>query len=142
MENDTVIIDVRFNAPVTKLWQVWTDPALILQWFGSDPLGKGISAELDVKAGKNYRITFSNSDGAQHTCFGTYQTVIKPQKLTFSWNWVSEPGVTSTVTVDFEEQGEHTLMHFEQAGIGTASAHDYIPGWQSTFEKLRKVVES
>jgi uncharacterized protein YndB with AHSA1/START domain len=128
------------HTPIEKTWEAWTDPALILKWFGSDPNGEGIKAEMDVQAGGKFEISFVDSNGTEHTCSGVYVVVEKPVELSFSWSWKSEPGVESLVTVSFIDKKKSTLMQFEHANLGSASKHDYLQGWQSTFAKLVKVV--
>ena len=44
--NDTINIETLIKASVEEVWKAWTDPALILNWFGSDPDGKGLKARL------------------------------------------------------------------------------------------------
>ena len=113
---------------------------MILQWFGSDPDGRGVKATLDVRPGGHFEVTFQNSDGAEYNCFGVYREVQAPKLLTFTWEWKSEPGVESFVTVLLTSEGNFTRMHFEHANLGTASVHDYLPGWRSTFEKLERLL--
>jgi uncharacterized protein YndB with AHSA1/START domain len=85
----TVPITTIIYAPVERVWQAWTDPALIMQWFGSDPNGTVQKAELDVRPGGHFQITFHNADQAEHTCSGTYKVVEKWSNLSFSWMWKS-----------------------------------------------------
>jgi uncharacterized protein YndB with AHSA1/START domain len=135
-----ICIETIINAPVEKVWQAWTVPDIILQWFGSDPNGRGISAALDVKPGGSFEISFSDSDGTAHTCNGGYILVEKFTKLKFSWTWKSEPGVTSFVTVVLTPENDNTQMNFTHANIGNASRHNYLQGWNATFTKLKMVL--
>lgn len=140
MDKDKVTLDLLLHAPLTAVWQAWTDGNMILQWFGSDPDGRGVKAMLDVRPGGYFEVTFQNSDGAEHNCFGVYKEVQAPKLLTFTWEWKNEPGAESFVTVLLAPEGNFTRMHFEHANLGTASAHDYSPGWRSTFEKLERLL--
>ena len=45
MNDDVVRIEISFNATREKVWEAWTEPKFILQWFGSDPNGKGLRAK-------------------------------------------------------------------------------------------------
>ena len=135
-----VKIQIQFNAPVEKVWSAWTDTTMISKWFGSDPNGRLLKVEMDVRAGGNFEITFRDSDGTEHTCFGIYKTVVPLHELSFTWNWKEEPGVESFVSVLFSPKNDGTEMQFEHADIGNASAHDYKEGWNATFLKLRKAV--
>ncbi len=140
ISNDSIHIEKKINAPVKDIWRAWTDPATILKWFGSDPNGWGLKAELDVQPGGHFEITFCNGDGAEHTCSGEYKDVQEFSRLSFSWMWKSEPGVTSFVTVALPPEGNITQMQFTHANVGTASAHNYVKGWESAFLKLEKAL--
>ena len=45
----TYVIDRLFNAPVEKVWQAWTDPDLLAQWYG--PNVETIIHEYDLTPG-------------------------------------------------------------------------------------------
>lgn len=136
----SITIETLFKSPIEKIWQAWTDPDLVLQWFGSDPDGCGINAKLDVQPGGNFEVTFQDADGTQHTCFGKYVEVSKPNKLSFTWAWKSELGFESVVTVLLTAREQTTHQHFEHAGLGNPSIHNYLKGWTTTFEKLGKLL--
>ena len=137
---DTIVIETILHASIENVWNAWTEPSIILKWFGSDPNGKGIKAKMDVRPDGHFEITFANADGAEHTCFGIYREVKKFNELSFTWEWKNEPGVESFITVKLTPIDHSTSMQFEHAQVGTASAHDYLIGWQSTFEKLERVL--
>src|ERR1700759_4049120 len=113
MPDDTISIKMLIDADVREVWKAWTDPLIVLQWFGSDPEGKGLEARMDLRPGGAYEISFMNRDLAEHTCSGVYSEVEEFSRLVFSWVWKSEPGVESFVTVQFTPQGDYTLMQFE-----------------------------
>lgn len=139
---DSINITYRLNSSVAEVWKAWTNPNLILKWFGSDPNGTGIDALLDVRPGGIFEVSFKNGDGTAHTCYGVYTEVEEPNKLTFTWMWKSEPGVESLVTVLLRPDGDTTEMQFQHAHVGYESAHDYELGWKSTFQKLEKMLIS
>ena len=138
--NDTVFIEHEFRAGAEAVWNAWTQPHLAKQWFGSDPEGIGLYAEMNVQPGGHFEVTFQNSDGAQHTCSGIYKEVHPHHKLSFSWEWKNEPGVQSLVTILLVPQGSNTLMQFEHAHVGFDSAHNYEKGWKDTFLKLDRIL--
>jgi uncharacterized protein YndB with AHSA1/START domain len=140
-KHDAIKLETRIHAPVRQVWKAWTDPVLILKWIGSDPSGVGLKAEMDTRPGGKYEISFKSTDGSEHTCFGTYTEMKEFQKLVFSWEWKSEPGVESLVAVELKPDGDYTLMRFQHLHVGNRSMHDYLAGWRSTFEKLRHLLE-
>jgi uncharacterized protein YndB with AHSA1/START domain len=139
-DQTSVQIARRFAAPRALVWQSWTDPAMVSRWFGSDPAGQVLSAQLDVRPGGSFAVAFVDSDQTMHTCRGLYQEVQADNKLTFSWCWESEPGRESIVTVLLKSKGKGTEMAFAHARLSRDSSHDYKRGWQRTFDKLARVL--
>jgi uncharacterized protein YndB with AHSA1/START domain len=139
---DTIRIDTIIHASIEDVWNAWTQPPIVLKWFGSDPKGKGIKAEMDVRPGGRFEISFADSNGTGHTCFGFYKEVKKHNHLSFTWSWKNEPGVESFVTIFFIAANDNTQMQFQHANLGTVSKHNYIAGWQTTFEKLDRIMTS
>jgi uncharacterized protein YndB with AHSA1/START domain len=141
-DQTSVHIVRRFAAPRVAVWQSWTDPAVVSRWFGSDPAGKVLSAQLDVRPGGSFAVAFVDSNQTAHTCRGVYQEVQAETKLTFTWGWVNEPGRESFVTVLLTPEGISTAMEFTHARLSRDSSHDYERGWLRTFAKLERLLES
>ena len=97
-------------------------------------------AELDVRPGGRFEITFMDADGTEHTCYGVYAEAQRCNKLSFTWTWKSEPGVESLVTLLLTPVNHLTKMVFEHAHVGNASKHNYLVGWQTTFAKLEQAL--
>lgn len=138
--DSSVFLETTFKSSIEKVWESWTNPTLIVKWFGSDPDGEVLKAELDVRPGGYFEITFQDSDLTQHTCSGVYYEVHPFSKLTFSWQWKSEPGVETFITLLLTPEGKYTRMQFEHAKLGSGSKHDYAKGWQTTFAKLNRLL--
>ena len=136
INNSSISIEKIYKISVEKIWDAWTKPSLIMKWFGSDPDGKVLIAELDVRPGGKFEITFQDSDLTEHTCSGIYGEVKPLTKLTFSWQWKSEPGVESFIILLLTPDGKSTRMQFEHKNLGSNSKHDYAKGWQNTFSRL------
>lgn len=140
MDKAAIHIETILHAPIDKVWQAWTD-ASAMTWFGSDPNGLVLKAFIDARPDGSFEITFQDSDKTEYTCFGIYQDVRPPNKLSFSWEWKNEPGVRSFVTVLLSSAGKNnTNMSFSHADVGSMSAHDYQKGWQATFLKLDRAL--
>ncbi len=140
-EDSSIFLETTFRSSIEKIWEAWTNPNLIMNWFGSDPKGKGLKAELDVRPGGYFEITFQDSDLTEHTCSGIYDEVQALSKLTFSWQWKSEPGAESFITLLLTPEGEYTRMQFEHKNLSYGSKHDYAKGWQNTFAKLECLID-
>lgn len=134
---NAVALSVLLEASPEKVWAAWTQPEFIMKWFGSDPNGTVIEANMNVQPGGSYVITFRDSDGTEHTCVGKYQRVNEPFELSFTWEWKSEPGQVSNVSIDLVPSDGKTFMKFSHTELGASSAHQYEEGWKRTFEKLK-----
>jgi uncharacterized protein YndB with AHSA1/START domain len=141
-DDSLVLLEITFKTSLENVWEAWTNPLLLMNWFGSDPNGKVLKAEVDARQGGYFTITFQDSDLTEHTCFGIYAEVEPLRKLAFSWQWASEPGVESFITLLLTPAEKFTRMHFEHKNFGSGSKHDYEKGWQSTFLKLKRLLES
>ena len=139
-DDSSIFLEITFKSPIEKIWEAWTNPKVIMNWFGSNPKGKVLKAALDVRPGGYFEITFQDSDLTKHTCSGIYDEVRPLSKLAFSWQWKNEPGVESFITVLLTSEEKFTRMQFQHKNFGTGSKHDYTQGWQNTFSKLESVV--
>ena len=111
-----VHIEWRFAVPPDKVWAAWTETDKVSQWFGSDPNGTVLNADLDVRPGGRFEVTFANADGTQYTASGIYQQVEPHRLLRFSWHWRNEPGVETAIRVALSPDGTGTRMQFEHGG--------------------------
>jgi uncharacterized protein YndB with AHSA1/START domain len=100
-----------------------------------------LSAELDVRAGGRYRISFTRDDGEYFEAGGVYREVVPNQLLVFTWAWHSTPERESLVTISFKPDAEGTLMVFNHAQFVDETARDnHQRGWSSFFDKLAAYV--
>ncbi|MBL7858828.1 MAG: SRPBCC domain-containing protein [Cyclobacteriaceae bacterium] len=139
-DDSSLYLEVTFESAVEKVWDAWTNPMVIINWFGSDPNGKVLKAILDVRPGGYFEITFQDADLTRHRCSGIYEEVQPLRNLTFSWEWKSEPGVKSSIRIALTPEGKSTIMQFEHKNLGLGSKHDYAKGWQNTFLKLERLL--
>ena len=139
---NSITITRSFSQHPKHIWQAWTDPERVKLWFGSDPNGSVVSADLDVKVDGGFEVSFVNSDGTGYTCYGRYIEVEPYQKLRFTWSWKDQPEIVEHVTVLLEELENGARMIFVHSNIDPRTAHSYEAGWNSTFDKLEKAIES
>lgn len=142
MLSKSVRITWHFPLAPEEVWAAWTQPALVSQWFGSNPEGRVSSAVLDVRPAGGFEVTFLDADGTEHTASGVYREIEPLRRLRFSWSWKSEPGIETEITVSLISEPTGTRMEFEHGGHTRASSHDYDSGWRSTFAKMEQVIAS
>ena len=128
----------RIKAPPEKVFSAWTDPEKLVRWFGpaeTDP--ESVRAELDVRTGGSYRISFNGLSGEYHQVGGVYQEVAPPERLVFSWAWHSTPERESLVTITLKADGDGTLLTLHHERFFDEKARDgHQQGWTSVLENL------
>jgi uncharacterized protein YndB with AHSA1/START domain len=130
----------RLQAPPAQVYAAWTDPKKIVRWFGPKEADPGsVSAEMDVRVGGRYRLSFKTEDGEYHQVGGVYSEVVPNSRLRFSWAWHTTPERESLVTVTIAEDGEGSILTLHHEQFFDDKARDgHERGWTGTFEKLAR----
>ncbi|HVY05083.1 MAG TPA: SRPBCC domain-containing protein [Burkholderiales bacterium] len=126
----------HYSVPPEKVWDAWTNPQALKQWFGPDE-GRVEIAEVDARVGGRYRILFHTQDGQSHDVSGTYREIRRPAKLSFTWAWKSTPERESLVTLTFEPSGggtEFTMLH--SRFFDDTARDNHQKGWTGAIAKL------
>ena len=114
MVSDHIEREVYIAAPVSRVWEVVTEPKHVGMWFGN-----GEPAEIDLRPGG--RIVFDHGD------HGKLPAVIeKVEELRYlSFRWAAdetggrEPTAASATLVEFtlEREGEGTRLRVRESGF-------------------------
>jgi uncharacterized protein YndB with AHSA1/START domain len=128
----------RLNAPLEKVYAAWADPQKLTQWFGPSKIRPGtLKAEMDVRVGGRYRISFEQESGEYSEVGGVYREVVPNARLVFSWAWHSTPERESLVTVQLRPDGAGTLLTFHHEQFADQTARDnHERGWNELLGKL------
>ena len=85
-------IERVFEAPRDRVFAVYTDPALIPEWWG--PRGTTtIVDKMDVRTGGDWRFVARDSDGSETAFRGTYREVSPPERIVQTFEWEGMPGL-------------------------------------------------
>jgi uncharacterized protein YndB with AHSA1/START domain len=138
----SLTLERRLHAPPAKVYAAWTDPEKIVHWFGPSRVVVGsVRAELDVRSGGNFRVSFRSDDGEYHEVGGVYREVIPNAKLVFSWAWHSTPERESLVTVSLRPDRDGTLLTLHHAQLFDQAARDgHTRGWTGSLDKLEAFI--
>ena len=100
-----LIISRLLNAPVDLVWDVWTDPEHIKNWWGPDGFTNTIST-MDVKKHGEWNLIMHGPDGTDYKNKSVYKEIIKNKKIVYEH--LSAPKFTATIK--FDAQGEKTML--------------------------------
>lgn len=140
---DREIIATRlFDAPRELVWEVWTDPKHLAQWWGPNGFTNTIH-EIDVRPGGVWRFIMHGPDGTDYKNEIVYVEVVKPERLVY--DHVSGPKFHVTVT--FNNEGDRTRlamqMLFESAAEreNTVKKFGAVEGLNQTLGRLEQHLE-
>jgi uncharacterized protein YndB with AHSA1/START domain len=102
-------IERVFDAPRDRVFAVYTDPALIPEWWG--PRGTTtIVDEMDVRTGGRWRFIMRDADGTETGLRGAYREVTPPERIVQTFEWEPMAGHVSVETATFEDLGDRTKV--------------------------------
>jgi uncharacterized protein YndB with AHSA1/START domain len=110
-QDPRTIVGVReFDAPRELVFEAWTDPEHLAQWWGPDGFTTTTSA-FDMRPGGVWRFVMHGPDGRDYENRITFDEVVKPERLVYHHGGGDdvEP-VQFRTTVTFEDIGGRTRL--------------------------------
>ena len=137
----TLVVRRRINATAEKLFAAWTQPALLVRWWG--PQGVACpAAEIDLRVGGAYRIANQFPDGTVVWIAGIFEVIEPPHRLTYTWRLESQKGTEERVTVCFEGGGASTEVVVTHERIPSEAARtSHERGWTGCLDSLLRYAE-
>ena len=139
--SDRELVATRtFDGPARILFEAWTKPELIMQWWMPKAFGiTFLSCETDVRTGGSYRFVFGHPASEQPMAFfGTYLEVIPNARLVWT-NEESPDGAVTTVTFT-EKDGKTVVVMSDlfpsKEALDAAIASGSTSGAPEQFEQL------
>ena len=129
--NSVVIIETILDAPVEKVWQVWTEPASIQKWWGPKHYTAPI-IQNDLRVGATFLYAMKSSKN--QTTWNTGP--ISAEKAGLPGSWRDE----MTVIVEFKPKGQRTHVKVQEDGIPLLMSFFAKMGWEQQFLKIEKIL--
>ena len=100
-----------YDAPRELVWQAWTDPKHLAQWWGPDGFTTTTSA-FEQRPGGVWRFVMHGPDGRDYQNRITFDEIVKPERIVYRHGGGGEDvePVQFKVTVTFEELGGKTRL--------------------------------
>lgn len=146
-----LVISRIFDAPRLLVWQAWTDPKHLIQWWG--PNGFSNTAfEMDFRVGGCFHLNLCAPDGTIYPCQGIYREITAPERIVYTSTADEKhpcgAGLPprSVVTITFNELGNQTelIVHtrFETASrCEAANQAGYHKGWTESLGRLQSNID-
>jgi uncharacterized protein YndB with AHSA1/START domain len=134
-----------YDAPRQLVWDAWTDPAQLAQWWGKRGWNTPVSSiTLDVRPGGVLRLTsISEEDGSQMPMEGIFREVVEPERLVFeepaeeAWHG----GAVSTVTLTDLGDGRTELVLHATVRTSDEMRRTAEGGMNSALDRLAELLE-
>lgn len=138
-----VIVERVFRTARSRVWDAWTDPARMVQWWGPEYFTTP-RLEIDVRPDGALRIDIQAPDGMIFPMTGVFKEVVEPERLVFIATPLDQMGnrlfeVLHTLRFD-DEEGTTRLSLEARVFFATPEAAPYLAGmevgWQQSLAKL------
>ncbi|MBL7932330.1 MAG: SRPBCC domain-containing protein [Bacteroidia bacterium] len=129
-----------FKAPIKLMWEVWTDPKHITNWWGPNGFTSTIH-EMDFREGGEWKLTMHGPDGTNYPNRSVFKEIVPFKKIVFEH---FNPHFITTVV--FESKGEETevnwslLFDTEEMKDIVVKAHKADEGQKQNFDRLEKYI--
>ena len=120
-----IVITRVFDAPRELIWNAWTDPKHLAQWWGPRGFTTTIH-EMDVRPGGVWKHTMHGPDGTDYPSQSVFIEVVKPERIVYSivGGKKGDRGVHFDATWTFEAQGDKTRLTLRMV-FPSAEAREY-----------------
>ena len=138
-----IVITRVIGAPRELVFNAWTDPKHIGQWWGPRGFTTTIH-EMDVRPGGIWRYVMHSPDGVDYKNKVVYVEIVKPERLVYlhSDDTAGDPGQFHVTATFVEEGGKTRLtlrMFFESAAErDKMKEFGAIEGGNQTLERLEE----
>lgn len=132
-----IMVSANIQAPVEKVWQLWTDPKHIVNWNNASDDWHTPEAESDLRVGGTFSSRMEAKDGSMGFDFeGVFDEVVPNQKLSYTM------GDNRRVEITFRSHGQETRVEETFEAETTNSPEMQREGWQAILNNFKKYVES
>ena len=107
--SDTEVVITRmFDAPRDLVFEAHTSCEHLTKWWGPRKY-EVADCEVDFRPGGKWQMVH-RAPGEEHTFRGEYRDIVRPERITWTFEWMGLPGHISEDTVRFEEQDGKTMV--------------------------------
>lgn len=143
--NRTITIKRTFNAPLSLVWEAWTESEHIAEWWSP----KGVKTrviEHDFKVGGKWKYIMPMPNGHEFIAEGEYTVIVEFEKIVSSANF--KP-MTEGVEIEslFQANGNKTdfifnVVHPTEEYKIQQEKMGIMNGWGSVFERLAELLKN
>lgn len=137
-ENLVLVVQRKMKASPERLFDAWTRPELMRQWFHAGAKMTTPVAEADPKVGGPWKVVMRSGDGKEYPNNGKYLLIDRPNKLVFTWHPMGQADYETKVTLLFKKvSDEFTEMTLTHEGLRDQDWYNrHSSGWVGCIDSL------
>ncbi len=109
-QDPRMIIATRvFDAPRNLVFEAWTDPKHLAQWWGPNGFSTA-TCSIDIRSGGIWRFVMHGPDGRDYENCITYVEVVRPERIVYRHRGEDVEPVKFEVEITFEDLGKQTKL--------------------------------
>src|ERR1051326_187314 len=136
-EKTNITVEAIVNAPVEKVWELWTNPQHIIHWNNASDDWHTPRAENDLRVGGKFLSRMEAKDGSFGFDFGgEYNKVEQHKEIEYTI------GDGRKVNITFVPQGNTTKLTETFEAEDTHSIEMQRTGWQNILNNFKKYAEA
>ena len=132
-----ITVETTINAPIEKVWKLWTTPGHITKWSNASDDWHTPFAENDLRVGGKFLSRMEAKDGSFGFDFGGIYDEIKTNKLI---EYTIGDGRKVIINFTNDENETKVVETFEAES--TNSIELQRGGWQAILDNFKKYVEA
>ena len=133
----TITITASIQAPVEKVWKLWSNPEDITQWSTASPDWHTTRAENDLQTGGKFLSRMEAKDGSFGFDFsGVYDLVKTNEQI----DYTLDDG--RKVTINFAVRGSETTITQTFEPESENPIEMQREGWQSILDSFKRYAEA
>ncbi|TGM01673.1 SRPBCC family protein [Leptospira jelokensis] len=153
--NIDLVLERSVDVPVELVWDAWTKPEQLMQWFCPLPW-KTIECEIDLRPGGIFRTVMESPEGMKVPGIGCYLEVVPNKRLT--WTSALQPGYrpsladpndpfgffTAVVNLEKTEKGTKytaVAIHTDENQKKKHEEMGFHEGWGTAFDQLVAMIK-
>lgn len=131
-----ITISANVQAPVERVWQLWSEPAHIQQWNNASEDWHTPHATNDLRAGGSFTTRMEAKDGSFGFDFGgTYDQVKAHEFIEYTMG----DGRKVQITFEGSASGTNIVETFDPEGTNPIEMQQQ--GWQAILDNFKKYAE-
>ncbi len=130
----------RVSARAEEIFDLWTQPDLMVRWMSPFPGAVDCKASCDPRPGGAFSLVMTSAD-ANREVTGTYVEVDRPHKLVFTWVGPLTNHVNTLVTLELIPRGDETDLVLTHERLPTSAiVEGHTKGWGNILDHLADAV--